>query len=664
MKQVKILSLILALAMILAILPIAALADGSVVINLPSDGSLDAVDFYAIRVFTISEPYGEVETDPGPPPVVDDYGFIYHLEPNFVGFLTYDGNTYADEAELIAEIRGLLDGNGTPNNLPIDGLAAKLFKYVKANWNSMFKSAGNVYKETATGSAPIFGNLPIGYYMVFGAAETSTGGGADTIWNINAITAVSLLNVLDESTEISPKYDAPTLDKEVSDHGEDDWGKWTDVNIGDVVDFKITTTVPNMKGHEYIPNPDPNYGPLSAYYFTVKDVMCPALSLLPYGITDPLRLLDQLYPNCFNEDGLTVTRNGVPLLNQKEWTAMDVAIRPETWDYDWTANWWTTPFNPVAETQISVDFNPKSFMTFDYGDVIEVTYSAVLNSLAQIAPYGNKNRAWLEYTNGPYSDGHTKTTSPESRAWVFTYDLVIYKYENGMEEVAGANPTPVKNPLAGAKFQLYKEIDSNGDPVGAPIQFSYVRDNAVSPPIVGGGDPKPGWYTVGPRLEKGSIPDSPPVMIAPDTDTLISPDHGFIRIDGLDAGTYYLFEIEAPTGYTPLAAPIKIVITHAPSAGGDDFLEVFEGGGIILATIKHLVAIDDGTPQDIGFGPVPPNPAAYTRADLEIENRGGDEFPGTGGIGVYIFCAIGGTLVLGAVIFMIVRRRRNLLEID
>ncbi|MBF6978134.1 SpaH/EbpB family LPXTG-anchored major pilin [Aerococcaceae bacterium zg-BR22] len=89
-------------------------------------------------------------------------------------------------------------------------------------------------------------------------------------------------------------------------------------------------------------------------------------------------------------------------------------------------------------------------------------------------------------------------------------------------------------------------------------------------------------------------------------------EDGIVTISGLKAGNYKITETEAPAGYNLLKEPTKVDLT-------------VEQGGLIKTTT--------------------------------IVNKKGVELPSTGGMGTTIFYVIGGTLVVGAVVFLVAKRK-------
>lgn len=120
------------------------------------------------------------------------------------------------------------------------------------------------------------------------------------------------------------------------------------------------------------------------------------------------------------------------------------------------------------------------------------------------------------------------------------------------------------------------------------------------------------------RAEAG-VPTYRPVVAGETGITEIKTiDNGKFKIVGLDEGEYFLTEITAPDGYNKLAAAKSVMVSEN------------ENGGSVL-----------------DFG------------DAKVENKTGLELPSTGGVGTVVLYVIGGVLVLGAVIFLVARRRSS-----
>ncbi len=217
---------------------------------------------------------------------------------------------------------------------------------------------------------------------------------------------------------------------------------------------------------------------------------------------------------------------------------------------------------------------------------VEVKYSAHLNENATISEDGstitttdkNVNGAYLEYTRNPEWNGEGKPENGQTEKdynFVFTYKLDNTKV-NDSQEV-----------LPGARFIL-KGADKK------TISLTKGAD---------------GYY-----------------YKAKDDDTvveyMVSDANGLFNIKGLDAGTYYLEETQAPEGYAKLENDIEIVITA-------DHQENNNANAVVDLT-KTVAGKSIGSNAS------------------EIVNKKPSNLPSTGGVGTFLLYAVGGAMVIGA----------------
>ena len=104
---------------------------------------------------------------------------------------------------------------------------------------------------------------------------------------------------------------------------------------------------------------------------------------------------------------------------------------------------------------------------------------------------------------------------------------------------------------------------------------------------------------------------------------------------GLDDGTYVLKETTPPNGYNPID-PLKFVITATYQIESDN---------------PQLTGLTGGTlgTGDIATGVITTN----------VENRAGATLPTTGGMGTTLIYAVGGILVLAAVVLLVTKKRMS-----
>lgn len=223
--------------------------------------------------------------------------------------------------------------------------------------------------------------------------------------------------------------------------------------------------------------------------------------------------------------------------------------------------------DPNSDYSLVLNTDSKGFtLTFtdDFIQLVEdkqitVEYYATVTKDADVDT-AIKNTAYLKY-GAAHETTHVSTS-------VFTYQIPVYKFtgESGHEQ-----------PLPGATFKLYKDTKDDRN------LLTFDEKN---------GD----VYTYNPTT---GVTD------------LVSGNSGYIRLNGLSAGTYILEETKAPDGYNKLENTIKIVVTKNGEA-------------------KKITKDRDVVEQ------------------IDVKNNSGSLLPSTGGMGTTLIYLIGGALVLGS----------------
>ncbi len=170
-----------------------------------------------------------------------------------------------------------------------------------------------------------------------------------------------------------------------------------------------------------------------------------------------------------------------------------------------------------------VSFNDTYVSTFTAANTdLYIKYTATLNDDAVVtSPEVNTPEiTWGD--NGKYTGTPTETT---------THKFQIQKYDG-----ADAN----KNPLAGAKFQLF-----TAETAGAPLTLAVKDDDKSVYRVVADEKKLPEGYTV--------TSDNKIVTLAT----------GFITVEGVDSDLYYLEETDAPVGFNKLEKRIKVTVNEA-----------------------------------------------------------------------------------------------------
>ena len=233
----------------------------------------------------------------------------------------------------------------------------------------------------------------------------------------------------------------------------------------------------------------------------------------------------------------------------------------------------------------------KDLKPYDY---IYVTYSATVTADAVIGTGGNDNDTVLEYGN----NNRTELSSTKTYVW----EMGVHKFT----KINGAEVA-----LENAEFRLYKKD-------GATTKY------AVLTKIKDGSATENAEY----KLTGWTATES-------DATKVKTPANGNIKFEGLDAGTYYLEETDAPEGYNTLTAPIEVIIERTLPKDSAE-AAAFGGQAIKYGQTKDTTGTDHLVP---------------------VENNRGTTLPGTGGIGTTIFYVIGGGLMVAAAILLITKKR-------
>lgn len=231
------------------------------------------------------------------------------------------------------------------------------------------------------------------------------------------------------------------------------------------------------------------------------------------------------------------------------------------------------------------------------GQDIVITYSAIINENALTTDV-ETNKVDLEYSNNPY-DNNSKGKTPPKVVYVYDFDIVVDKYTG--DETTG-------NRLDGAKFVLYKTV-------GDKKQYYFYDDSAKQVKWVELADD-----AVAAAIQSSSI-------------TQVTTVQGAASFRGLDAGTYYLHETEAPAGYNLLKNDVEVRIT---------------------ATYNTIGTLASSSAKSSNNG-------QYQQTQ-QVENKSGSTLPSTGGIGTTIFYVLGGILAVTAVVLLVTKKRMNSAE--
>ena len=418
------------------------------------------------------------------------------------------------------------------------------------------------------------------------------------------------------------KSSTVTLEKTAQDERTIDDNNEETVSVGDTITFTVTTTIPGFAD---------NY-------------------------TNPVfKLTDKL------SDGLTLNISSVtvdvPAGLSKGTGAED--------EYNVVATTKTVGGETVTDGYV-LAFAADYLKTVKTATPVTVTYTAVVNSAALDSVNPEDNTVTLNYSTSPDdTEGHgikrdkTNHYSFDIDANLFGEDdykasevvkVGVDKDGNEITQTIQLDNTHWIGALANAKFKLYK--DNNGEKGAAYTNKFYTADSVFVSDANG-------------RLKLEGASEQ--------------------GIRGLDAGTYWLEEIEAPAGYIKLQNAVKIeIIANVVETTYTDTETI--NGQSVEVTYKadelrsYQVKIGDVETADYSMTNNPAVPGSIAKSDKgdtvvggtdsesgkpstdkkgKLQNTQGVELPSTGGMGTTILYVGGSILVILAAILLITKRRMN-----
>lgn len=456
-----------------------------------------------------------------------------------------------------------------------DAETAKTFAKDMLGW--ILDSNNNITATTTvetTATSTQISDLTYGYYLVYpkGATDTSTAPGNQTYTS-----AASLVNVTGD-TSINMKSNYPTVDKKIipaqsgsgikvgaivdgswegnhhmelddendsedtiAPRGAADEKKARDFAIGDTVTYQLTSKVPDMTGY-------------NSYTFKFTDTLSKGLDLKA--------ILSVKVGDTELKAGKTGDNTYLPT-------------------YDNRTHALTISFNEFYK-----NFKNRT------GETITVVYTATLNKDAVIGMNPNTNKAVVEYSNDPKSNGTGK--SEPSIVDVHTFDFTIYKYYLKDQN---------KTALASAEFELYK-ANTAGTAADENAKINIVDE--------------------GNGVYRQATPGE-----ASASAKIVSDEDGKVLVKGLKAGTYYLRETKAPEGYNKLLSDIKVEI----KANYD-----VTTGKLTKYTVTYTY---NGNPTTVT------NNDKSTSPEVPVENKTGAQLPSTGSKGA-LMVTLAGIVLFGA----------------
>lgn len=261
---------------------------------------------------------------------------------------------------------------------------------------------------------------------------------------------------------VDQKSSLPTVNKYIkNDATGSDWAKVADSQIGQNVDYKLTGTVATALAS------------YDTYYYSFSDVL---------------------------DSGLTADSTSVKVMVQNPATGdaaqTETQVRADGYKVSLDSD--TNTLTVTIDDLKTVKDADGNVIPITSNSVVNVYYTAQLNSKAMVASKSNDNTVTLTYSNNPGTTSHGATTPATVRD--YTYQLMLMKVDSSDNSKG----------LQGAKFT----IQATGADEGAGTK--YVQDD-------------------------GSLGDT--------AYEFTSGADGSIAVSGLDAGEYTVVETQAPERY-------------------------------------------------------------------------------------------------------------------
>lgn len=295
---------------------------------------------------------------------------------------------------------GKLDSNKA------DGHATASEEYTKAD------SRTKAYKATLS-------NMSQGYYLIVQTKATSADG--------KTMSQVILDTHGQDATNVTVKKDTVTLTKKVQENqdgvnnpDEDNWQDGADYNIGDMVPFQLTGTLPT------------DYDNYNAYKYVFHDS---ASNGLTFDVSNA-----DLKVYAVNRGVRTELKKAADASDATGYNVITTGLTGETFQVQ---------FANLKEAEVA---KGTETVTINKDTTIVVEYKAMLNNDAKRGATGNPNEAWLEFSNNQYNtgDGSPTGNTPHDKVIVFTFDIVVNKYKNQVD---------AQHKLNNAGFTLYKSTN-------------------------------------------------------------------------------------------------------------------------------------------------------------------------------------------------------------
>ena len=463
----------------------------------------------------------------------------------------------------------------------------------------------------ATSKEVKFEGIEYGYYMV-----TSTLGTTVTVNSTDPDVVV-----IDKNQKPGDDFTKLVWDEDYVDPITNLTGRWvvnSSANIGDIVDFKVEFHATNYNGEKLIK------------HYTIGDNKGSALWVEFNSIqieVDGVAIGKGWY-HCTDDDPTLQLDTG-------DWTA---AKNPAVWAATANEASWYLIHNGYDDFDIIIPWLNNHTFT-ENGEEFTLAYPAanptsryassakvVIKYNASVEPSANIDGVSNLYNTADLSWTDDAVVTPPSTP---TTDLTVHAL--GITKTDASTNAD----LAGAIFEIFRDKDGTVPVYVIPTDVGgvYILDDLNT--IVSGDNRET-------SREKYAAYLSAYLNGAVQKNEVTTQVNGKLVVLGLEAGTYYLREKEAPSGYNKLAAPIEVTI-------GSD-----------TPTVEFTFNTDDD-------GKVVTEHATETHVykkvvNVPVTNSKGAELPSTGGEGTVKMIAIGTVIAMAFAVLLITHKKMSIYQ--
>lgn len=453
--------------------------------------------------------------------------------------------------------------------------------------NGLVAKVADEYERTAVADSDtvIFDQLPYGYYLI-----TSTLGATVTI-NSNTPD----VTVIDKNQKPGTSFDKVIVE------GNNEVNNNT-AAYGDTVNYKITLGTTNYDGDKHI------------QYYQIIDTAGSSLEIdwtsfaVSVGGQSKVKgwvLNNTTETNAVREGKNTEWASDNPEkddIHEAEWYLVYLGNNQFRVTIPWQADYSISGNTGGWKIEYPLDAQGNAIdkpSIYTSPSSIVVTYNA---SVKDDAPIGGGSYAPLvNSATGSWTSATETNTTRNETVYTEVFGLGLLKDDS----------TTHKN-LPGAKFKIWKDkacteavvVEATG--IQGVYKHSHLNANAQN-----------------------------------QNNEMVTPVNGKIAILGLDAGTYYLQETEAPDGYNALTAAIEL----KAGTGYTDF---------------YIFADSNGNVADIQNPEGEYARNTYMVTHVTVGNSKGVELPSTGGEGAAMLITIGAVIACAFAVLLITQKKMSI----